>query len=79
MSMLFKFALFAALLSALALAQAGAVPQATHPGASLSEDQIRQLFRTTADHDMENDKKQRNYTYTERDVERRLDGKGQVK
>lgn len=86
MNMQFKSALFAALLSTLAFAQAPTVPQATDLGAapvsnatSLSEDQIRQLIRTTADHDMANDKKQRDYTYVERQEDRRVDGKGQVK
>ncbi len=46
---------------------------------TLSEDQIRDLIRQSADNDLENDKKQRNYTYVERVEERRLDGKGQVK
>jgi hypothetical protein len=46
---------------------------------SLSQDQIRDLIRETAEKDMENDKKQRDYTYTERDEEHKLDGKGQVK
>ncbi|HTM42519.1 MAG TPA: hypothetical protein VL177_16490, partial [Terriglobales bacterium] len=76
--MLFRFALCAALLSALAFARAPAAPQ-TNPGASLSEDQIRQLIRTTADHDMENDKKQRDYTYVEREEDHPVDGKGRVK
>jgi hypothetical protein len=47
--------------------------------ATLSEDQIRDLIRQSADNDLENDKLQRNYTYVERQEERRLDGKGQVK
>jgi len=47
--------------------------------AALSEDQIRALIRTTADNDMQNDKKMRDYTYTERQEVRHLDGKGQVK
>jgi hypothetical protein len=46
---------------------------------TLSEDQIRDLIRQSADNDLENDKMQRNYTYVERVEERRLDGKGQVK
>ncbi len=46
---------------------------------TLSEDQIRDLIRHSADNDLENDKKQRDYTYVERQEERRLDGKGQVK
>jgi hypothetical protein len=46
---------------------------------SLSQDQIRDLIRQTAEKDMENDKKQRDYTYIQRDELHKLDGKGQVK
>jgi len=49
------------------------------PAPSLSEDQIRELIRQTAEKDMENDKRQRDYTYIQREEEHRLDGKGQVK
>jgi hypothetical protein len=49
------------------------------PAPSLSEDQIRQLIRQTAEKDMENDKRQRDYTYIQREEEHKLDGKGQVK
>jgi len=52
---------------------------AAAPAPSLSEDQIRELIRQTADHDMENDKRQRDYTYIQREEEHKLDGKGQVK
>lgn len=45
----------------------------------LSQEQIRELFRTVADKDLENDKKQRDYTYLQREEEHKLDGKGQVK
>ena len=45
----------------------------------LSEDQIRELIRESADKDAENEKKQRDYTYTEREQMRRIDAKGQVK
>jgi hypothetical protein len=45
----------------------------------LSQEQMQQLFRVVADRDMENNKLERNYTYIERDVEHKLDGKGQVK
>lgn len=45
----------------------------------LSQDQMQQLFRVVADKDMENDKRVRDYTYTERDVEHKLDGKGNAK
>lgn len=40
---------------------------------------MQQLFRVVADKDVENDKRQRDYTYIEREVENKLDGKGQVK
>jgi len=53
-------------------------PAAT-PAPSLSEDQIRELIRRTAEKDMENDKRQRDYTYIQREEQHRLDGKGQVK
>ena len=33
---------------------------------ALSQDQMRELFRTVADKDIENDKKQRDYTYIAR-------------
>lgn len=45
---------------------------------SLSNDQIRDMLRQVAAKDMENDKKQRDYTYTEREVENHLDGKGRI-
>ena len=40
---------------------------------------MQQLFRVVADKDIDNDKRLRDYTYIERDVQNRLDGKGQVK
>ncbi|MGA8342850.1 MAG: hypothetical protein WB781_13020 [Candidatus Sulfotelmatobacter sp.] len=45
----------------------------------LSQEQMRQLFRVVADKDIENDKRQRDYTYMDREVENKLDGKGQIK
>jgi hypothetical protein len=48
------------------------------PG-SLSTEQIRELIRKVTDNDIENDKKQRNYTFIERDVEHKLDGSGRTK
>lgn len=45
----------------------------------LSQEQIRALIRQAADKDIENDKKQRAYTYIEREEEHKLDGNGQVK
>ena len=51
------------------------------PGAhgSLTQAQMQQLFRVVADKDLENDKLLRNYTYAEREVENKLDGKGNIK
>lgn len=45
----------------------------------LSQEQMRQLLKVVGDKDLENDKRQRDYTYVERDVENHLDGKGQTK
>jgi hypothetical protein len=45
----------------------------------LSQEQMQELFRVVAEKDIENDKRQRDYTYVERDVENHLDGKGQTK
>jgi len=45
----------------------------------LSREQMQELFRVVADKDLENDKRQRDYTYVERDLEKNLDGKGQTK
>ncbi len=50
---------------------------ATQP--TLSQEQIRELIRLSADNDLKNDKKQRDYTYVERQEMHRLDGKGKVK
>lgn len=87
MSMLSKFAFCAALLPAMSFGQAASPPQntldavtpAVSVAQSLSQDQISQLIREAADHDMENDKKQRDYTYVEREEDQRVDGKGRVK
>jgi hypothetical protein len=49
------------------------------PAPQLSEEQIRVLIRQVADKDIENDKKQKDYTYIERQEEHKLDGKGEVK
>ena len=45
----------------------------------LSQEQMRNLLRVSADHDVENDKRQRDYTYIEREEQHNLDGKGRVK
>jgi len=48
-------------------------------GPGLSEEQIRELFRQVADADLKNDQKQRDYTFTERQEEHKLDRQGNVK
>lgn len=45
----------------------------------LSQQQMQELLRVVADKDDENNKKERDYTYIERDVDRQLDGKGETK
>src|ERR1035437_7945844 len=52
---------------------------ATGPDGKLSQEQMRQLLRVVADKDIENDKRQRDYSYIDREVENKLDGKGQTK
>jgi hypothetical protein len=58
-----------------------AVPSKTPTDAaiSLSQDEIRELIRHTAENNMENDKRQRDYTYIQREEQYKLNGKGQVK
>ena len=51
----------------------------TGPDGKLSQEQMRQLFRVVADKDIENEKRQHDYTYTDREIEHKLDGKGQTK
>jgi hypothetical protein len=52
-------------------------PNTTAP--SLSQEQIRDLIREAAEKDMLNDKKQRDYTYIQREEEHKLDGNDQIK
>lgn len=47
--------------------------------ATLDQEQIKALIREAAENDIENDKRRRDYTYVQREEERKLDGKGQVK
>ena len=49
------------------------------PDGKLTQDQMQQLLRVVADKDLENDKRQRNYTYIEREVNSKLDGNGKTK
>ncbi len=64
----------------LAQIQPSAVPiqnaTTTH---DLSQDQIRDFIREAAEKDIQNDKKQRDYTYIQREEEHKLDGNDQVK
>ena len=73
--------LFILLAAILGVAQDNVGPQqdAVAPPTTLSQEQIRDLIRRTADKDLENDKKQRDYTYVERQEMHHLNGKGQVK
>src|SRR5215469_15944017 len=64
---------------AVASLKLGASATAEERSRSLTEDQVRQLIRQVAEKDQENDKKERDYTYVERDEARMLDGKGHVK
>jgi hypothetical protein len=45
----------------------------------LSPQQMQELFRLVAEKDLENEKRQRDYTYIERDVQKNLNGKGDTK
>jgi hypothetical protein len=82
-----RSATFLLLAFALAALQPVSVAQARSdpPGAgipvptSLSQDQIRQLIRESANNDLKNEKKLRDYTYVERQETRHLDGHGHVK
>jgi len=44
----------------------------------LSREQIQEMIRLSAEKDLENDKRQRDYTYLERVVEHKLNGKGEI-
>jgi hypothetical protein len=46
---------------------------------ALSQQQMQQLLRVVAEKDIDNDKKLRDYTYIEHEVDHKLDGKGQIK
>ncbi|MFZ0803216.1 MAG: hypothetical protein WAN70_13715, partial [Terriglobales bacterium] len=66
MPMRFLRAALCLTLSTAALGQAPTPSPPQNSSITLSEDQIRDLIRQSADHDLENDKKQRDYTYVER-------------
>jgi hypothetical protein len=48
------------------------------PAPTLTNDQIKDLIRQVAEKDIENDQKQRDYTYIQREEEHKLSGKGDV-
>lgn len=61
-------------------ATAAAIPDLTMGAdGKLSQEQMRELFRVVADKDIENEKRQRDYTYIDREVEHKLDGQGRTK
>jgi len=61
-------------------AAAEAAPDLTPgPDGKLSQAQMQDLFRVVADKDDRNQKLERDYTYVDREVENKLDGKGQNK
>src|SRR5258708_10364159 len=61
-------------------AQPPAIPDlTTGTDGKLSQEQMRQLFRVVADKDIENEKRQRAYTYIDRQVQNNRDGKGKTK
>lgn len=49
------------------------------PNGELSQEQMQNLLRVVADKDIENNKRERDYTYVEHDVQHNLDGKGNTK
>jgi hypothetical protein len=49
------------------------------PDGKLSADQMHRLFQVVADKDLQNQKQARDYTYIAREVENKLDGKGETK
>lgn len=49
------------------------------PDGKLTADQMHRLFQVVAGKDLENQKQARDYTYTAREVENKLDGKGETK
>jgi len=49
------------------------------PDGKLSQQQMQELFRIVADKDLENQKRERDYTYVDREVQNKLDGNGDTK
>lgn len=53
--------------------------RSTTTSPDLSDEDIRKLIQKVAENDIANDQKLRDYTYTEREEERKMDGAGQVR
>jgi hypothetical protein len=49
------------------------------PDGKLSQAQMQELFRVVAEKDIENQKRERDYTYIDREVQNKLNGNGQTK
>jgi hypothetical protein len=49
------------------------------PDGKLTQQQMQELFRVVADKDLENQKREREYTYVDREVQNKLDGDGKTK
>src|SRR5580704_13085976 len=60
-------------------ADAGAPDVTPDANGKLSQEQMEKLLRVVSEKDMENDRRERDYTYIERDVQNKLDGKGATK
>ncbi|MGD0824148.1 MAG: hypothetical protein ABR908_06170 [Terriglobales bacterium] len=81
---LHRMAAFVFLLAACGFAQTQAPPPAPldlKPDATgaVPAEQIRELLRRAEEKDLENDKRERDYTYLEREEQHHLDGHGKVK
>jgi len=61
------------------LASLGSLAKAPAPPETLDQSQIQALIREAAEKDVQNDKKQRDYTYVQREEEHQLNGNGAVK
>jgi len=71
-----RFVVLLALLSILLLPRTSWSQASTD---TLTENEIRELIRKSADNDVGNTKRQRDYTYVQRNEQRHLDGDGHVK
>jgi hypothetical protein len=72
---------FVLLASLCGFAQQPASPPDLTPGrdGKLSQEQMQQLFKIVADKDIENNKRQRDYTYIDRELQNNRDSNGRIK